>query len=329
LKIMFYSLRPFDELQYAEKFSKEYGIEFAWTSEYPSRDNVSLAKGCDAVCTTPCDMSAPMVDAFAELGVRFLPCRSIGYDHIDLAEAKKHGMRVSNVGYDPGGVANYSVMLMLMCLRRMPQIMARAGVQDFTLKGKMGHDISRCTVGVIGTGRIGKTVIRSLSGFGCRILAYDLYRNRDVAGMAEYVDLDTLFAQSDILTLHVNVTPENEHIINAEALQKCRDGVIIVNAARGKLIDTAALIAGLKSGRVGAAALDVMEDENGLYYYNLTGRIIDNNDMAVLRSFPNVILSPHTAFYTDDAVESMVEGIFRSVDCFAKGIRNPMEIAIP
>ena len=326
MKIMFYALRPFDELPYAEQFSKEYGIEFAWTHEYPNPDNIALAEGCDAVCTTPCDMGAPYIDAFAALGVRYLPCRSIGYDHIDREAAALRGMKVSNVGYAPGGVANYSIMMMLMLLRKMMPIMKRAEVQDFQLKGKMGKDISGCTVGVIGTGRIGSTLIRSLSGFGCRILAYDLYPSEAVRQYAKYVPMERLLAESDILSLHAPATPENDHLLNREAFAMCRDGVIVINAARGSLIDTQALIEALESGRVGSAGLDVLENEAGLYYYNREGEVIRNDEMSILRSFPNVILSPHTAFYTEDAVESMVRGVFESVDSWRRGVENPHEV---
>ncbi len=326
MKIMFYSLRPFDELPYAEKFRKEYGIDFAWTADYPNADNISLAEGCDAVSSTPCDMSKAYVDAFHEMGVKYLPCRSIGYDHIDMQEAGRLGMKVSNVSYAPGGVANYSIMMMLMLLRKMVPILKRAEVQDFQLKGKMGRDISGCTVGVIGTGRIGRTVIKSLSGFGCRILAYDPYQNEEVKKYAEYVSADELLTQSDIITLHAPANAANYHIFSREAFAKCRDGVLIVNAARGALIDTDALIDALESGKVGGAALDVLEHEAGLYYYNREGDVIRNDEMSILRSFPNVILSPHTAFYTDDAVESMVKGIFESVDCWGRGIPNPHEV---
>lgn len=326
MKIMFYSLRPFDELPYAEQFQKEYGIDFAWTAEYPDKDNIRLAEGCDAVSTTPCDMGRPYLEAFHDLGVKYLPCRSIGFDHIDLKDAARLGMKVSNVSYAPGGVANYTIMLMLMLLRKMMPIMKRAEVQDFQLKGKMGRDISGSTVGVIGTGRIGRTVIRSLSGFGCRILAYDPYPDEEVKKYAAYVTADELLAQSDIITLHAPANETNYHILNRDAFRKCKDGVIIVNAARGVLIDTGALIDALESGKVGGAGLDVLENEAGLYYYNREGDIIRNDEMSILRSFPNVILSPHTAFYTDDAVESMVRGVFESVSCWAKGIPNPHEV---
>lgn len=328
MKIMFYNLRPFDELAYAEKISKEFGIDMAWTPDHPNEENLKLAEGCLAVSTNPCNMPASFLDTFASMGVKYLPCRSIGYDHIDLAEAAKLGMKVSNSSYAPGGVANYTVMLILMLLRKFIPIYKRTEIQDFSLPGKMGRDISRCTIGVIGTGRIGSTVIRSLSGFGCRILAYDLYPNDTVKQYAEYVSMDQLLAQSDVITLHAPATKENYHMIDEKAFSKCKKGVLFVNAARGSLIDSDALIRALESGQVGGAALDVLEDENGLYYYNRLGDVIRNDEMSILRSFPNVVFSAHTAFYTDDAVESMVRAAFESVDCWVKGVKNPHEVRL-
>lgn len=319
MKIFFYALRPFDELQFCQEYSKQYGIEFGYTPEYPTPENVQLAAGCDAVSTTPCDMGAAMLERFAALGVKYIACRSIGYDHVDLEKARELGLKVSNVGYTPNGVANYAIMLMLMCTRRFGHILKRVELQDYTLKGKMGRDISNMTVGVIGTGRIGRTVLQHLSGFGCKLLAYDLYPSEEAKQYAEYVDLDTLFAQSDIITLHTNATEENHHLINADSLAKMKDGVIIVNTARGKLIDSDALIDALNTGKVGAAGLDVIENENGLYYYNRSGDPIANPELALLRSFPNVLLTCHTAFYTDEDVESMVRGVFESAGAFAAG----------
>ena len=328
MKIMFYYLRPFDELPYCQRMSEEYGIDFAHTYEYPSKDNVILAQGCDAVSTTPCDMGADMLERFAALGVKYLCCRSVGYDHIDLKKAKELGMRVSNASYPPAGVANYAVMLMLMALRKIMPIMKRAEVQDYSLEGKIGRDISGCTVGIIGTGTIGTAAIKSLSGFGCRILAYDLYPNDTAGQYASYVPLEELLAQSDIISLHTNVTSSSSHLLNDRTLSLCKDGVIIVNTARGKLIDTQALIRSLNAGKVGAAALDVLEHENGLYYYNRMGDVIQNDEMAILRSCPNVILSPHTAFYTDDAIEHMVRSAFESADAFGKGVPTEHEIIL-
>ena len=174
MKILFYALRPFDELQYCEPNRKKYGIDYKWTAEVPSPDNLHLAEGCDAVSTNPCEIRPEYLEAFARMGVKYLPCRSIGYDHIPLDTAKRLGLRVSHSHYPPEGVANYTIMLMLMTTRKMNQIMLRAAAQDYSLPGKMGKDLSNCTVGVIGTGKIGSTVIRHLAGFGCKILAYDL-----------------------------------------------------------------------------------------------------------------------------------------------------------
>uniref|UniRef100_UPI003FEF391D D-isomer specific 2-hydroxyacid dehydrogenase family protein n=1 Tax=Gemmiger formicilis TaxID=745368 RepID=UPI003FEF391D len=319
MKIMFYALRPFDEQQYCEPYKARYGIDYTGTSDVPRPDNLHLAEGCDAVSTNPCEIRPEYLQTWAEMGVKYLPCRSIGYDHIPLDTAKKLGLRISHSHYPPDGVANYTIMLMLMCTRRMNEIMLRANVQDYSLPGKMGRDISGCTVGVIGTGKIGQTVIRHLSGFGCKILAYDLYPNDAVRQYADYVTLDKLYAQSDIITLHTNATAENHHLINAGALAKMKDGVLLVNTARGTLIDPDALIAGLESGKIGGAGLDVIEDETGIYYYNRMGQAIPNRELNLLRSYPNVIVSPHTAFYTDVNVASMVQSPFEALDAYAHG----------
>ncbi len=326
MKIFFYTLREYDELACARQYTEETGIEFDYTTEYPSEENYVLAKGCEAVCMTPCDMSAHMVDLFASIGVRFLLCRSIGYDHVDLAAAAAHGMRVSNVSYPPSGVANYAIMLMLMLQRKIVPILKRADLQDYSLKGKIGDDIAYQTVGVIGTGRIGQTVIRSLSGMGCRILCYDPYENEGVKEFAEYVSLEELYEEADVITLHTNATEENYHLLNKEAFDRMKDGVLIINTARGKLIDTDALIEALTRGKVGGAALDVLEKEDGLYYYNRTGDCIDNPQMAVLRSFPNVIMSPHTAFYTKQAVSNMVGSCYEAAKAFGEGTGTYHEV---
>lgn len=319
MKIFFYVLREYDERAFCEKYKKETGIDFDGSPEYPSLENADLARGCDAISFTPCRMTSELVHAFAERGVKYLCCRSIGYDHVNREAVQECGMRLSNISYPPNGVANYAIMLMMMCGRRIKPIMDRAAVQDFSLKGKIGRDISSSTVGVIGTGRIGTTVIRHLAGFGCRILAYDPKPNKEAQEAAEYVSLDTLYRESDFITLHANVTDEDIHMIDADALAEMKDGVILVNTSRGRLIDTKALIMALETGKVGAAGLDVLEEESGLYYYNRIGDVIVNHDMAILRSFPNVILSPHTAFYDEVNVEYMVRGIFESVDGFANG----------
>lgn len=239
--------------------------------------------------------------------------RSIGYEHIDIKYAHSIGMRAAHVVYSPNSVANYAIMLMLMACRNMPWIMKKADCQDYSLKGKVGKELSTSTVGIIGTGNIGKTVVKHLSGFGCRILAYSCYEDEEVKKYAEYVSFDELLTNSDIITLHVPGNAENTHLIDEAAFKKMKDGVIIVNTARGLIVDTQALIAALKSGKVGFAALDTFEGEAGLYYLNKETEKLDNDNMAVLKSFPNVILSPHMAFYTEQAVSDMVENSIKGI----------------
>ena len=324
MRIFFYCMRTFDELPIAERISKETGIEMGWRAEYPNMNNAQLAAGYDVVSITPTPCGEELLLRFKELGVRCIACHSIGFDHVDLHAAQRLGIRVCNVTYPPNGVANYAIMLMMMCLRRMPYIQKCAELQDYTLRGKIGLDISNCTVGVIGTGNIGSAVIRHLSGFGCRLLAYDLYPRADLP--AEYVSLEELYAQSDIITLHAPATEDNYHMICADTIRQMKRGVCIINTARGKLIDTDALIDGLRSGQVGSCALDVMEVESGLYYANRQYDVIDNPGMALLRSFPNVILSPHTAFYTEENVTHMVAGNFHSAVCLRDGTEDPHRI---
>ena len=328
MKIFFYVFREFDEKEFADKYSKEYGIEYGYTTKAPSPETIELARGYEAISTDPCDMSEPMVRGLAAVGAKYLVCRSIGYDHIDLKVAKELGLKVSHASYPPSIVGNYAIMLMMMSLRKMNEIMGRAAVQDYSLPGKIGTDISFTTIGIIGTGKIGTTVIKHLSGFGCRILCYDPYQNDEAKKYAEYVDLDTLYRESDVISLHMNATPENYHLINASAFSKMKDGVIIVNTARGSLIDTDALIAAIESKKVGAAGIDVIEEENDLYYNNKVSDVINNTQLALFRSFPNVIITPHTAFYTRNAVENMVKSAFDAAIAFDKGEETPYEVKL-
>lgn len=325
MKLFFYQLRDFDEKEFADRFSREFGIEYGGTP-LPPAGNESLAAGYDAMSCNPCDMSAPVVDALYAAGVKYICGRSIGYDHIDLAEAKKLGMRVSNATYPPETVANYAIMLILMSLRKAGLILDKAAVRNFSLPGNMGRDISSRTVGVIGTGKIGTTVIRHLSGFGCTILCSDPYENNEAKKYAKYVDMDTLLRESDVITLHTNACADNDHLLDAAAFAKMKNGVVIVNTARGRLIDTDALIDALESGKVGAAGLDVIEHEVGLYYNDLTTTVIKNSDLALLRTFPNVIVTPHMAFYTESSVSNMVKSAFEAAAAFAAGQPSPHEV---
>ena len=289
-------------------------------------ENAHLAEGYEYVSIITSRIDADLMKRFHELGVKMISTRTIGFDHIDLDAARKYGIHVSNVSYSPECVADYTVMLMLMSIRKMKRIMQRAEINDFSLPGIQGREMPNFTVGVLGTGKIGRCVIRDLSGFGCRIYAYDKYESESVKEHAQYADLDTIFRECDMITLHMPLEEDNFHLLNEEAFAKMKDGVIIVNTARGGLINTKALINALESGKVGAAGLDVIEDEFGMYYYDLKSDILSKRDLFILRGFPNAIVTPHMAFYTDQAVSDMVKHSIESCLLRAEGKEDPWEV---
>lgn len=307
MKLFVYSMREFDEKPFFDKYSKQYEIEYAYTTQTPSLSNVELAKGYDVIDIITTVIDKELLDKFYEVGVRCITTRTIGFDHIDTVYAKKIGMGVTNVTYSPSSVADYTIMLMLMGLRKIKHILERAAIQDYTLKGKIGRELPNCTVGIVGTGKIGSTVVKHLSGFGCKILMYDIYENDEVKQFGNYVSFDNLIQESDIISLHIPATKDNYHLINADTVNKMKDGVSIINCARGSLIDSQALIDGIESGKIGFAGLDVVENEKGLYYFNKVGERLHNPKLTILRSYSNVVVSPHTAFYTEEAVSDMVE----------------------
>lgn len=323
MKLCIYGFRAFDEPPFFEALQKQYGFTYKTCSEHPSLDNVYLASGCDGVITTVVKIDAPLLDAFKAQGIRFVVTRTIGYDHIDLDYAKQIGLRVGHAPYGPESVADYTVMLMMMSLRKMQPILKRAEVQDYSLKGKLGKDLRDCTIGIIGTGQIGACVIRRLAGFDASILAYDPYEKEEVKKYATYVSLDALYEACDLISLHTPGGEGTYHLIDKDALCKMQEGVTLINTARGTLIDTQALIEALEDGKVEAAALDVIEDETGLCYINRMGECIPNRQMAILRSFPNVLLTTHTAFYTRNDVASMAAHAIQCIYDMAEGKENP------
>ena len=306
MKIVMYSYRE-DEIDFINEFSKKYNIQIQLCKESPSLENTSLAKDalCISIITTK--MSKELIRKFYDMGVRYISTRTIGYDHIDVEGAKEIGMAFGNVKYSPNSVAEYTVMMIIMALRNMNLILTRYNSQDFALNGIRGQELAKLTVGIIGTGNIGTKVIKKLSGFETDIIAYDLYENDEVKKYASYVSLEELYRKSDVISLHLPATDQSFHMIDKAAIETMKDGVIIINTARGSLINTSELISALKSGKVKGAALDVIEGEELIYYQDFKGEIVDNSNLAILQSFPNVILTPHTAFYTDKVVSDMVE----------------------
>ncbi len=326
MKLFVYSYREFDEAEYFQKFSKEYHVELGICHDGATLENAHLAEGYPYVSIITTKVDAELIKRFHGLGVKMISTRTIGYDHIDLNAARACGMNISNVSYSPECVADYTMLLMLMSIRKMKRIIQREEINDFSLPGIQGQEMHNFTVGVIGTGRIGCSVIRDLSGFGCKIYAYDLHENDEVKKYAQYVSLNEIYEKCGMITLHMPLTESNFHMIDAAAIEKMQDGVIIINTARGRLIDTKALIAGLESGKIGAAGLDVIEDEFGMYYFDRKSDILSKRDLYILRGFPNVVVTPHLAFYTDQAVSDMVKHSIESCYFHEQGKTDPWRI---
>lgn len=225
-KMTVYSLREFDEKPLFNKYAQDLGFEIVPCSDMPTVENACLAKGCRYVniITTPVDRK--LLETFKALGVEYLVTRTIGYDHIDISAAKELGIKVANTPYSPDGVAEYTVMLMLMCIRNIKSVTGRFAVQDYTLKGLMGNELSSMTIGIIGTGRIGTRLARILSGFGCRVIAHSSSVNKSAANYVEYVPLEQLYRESDIISLHIPASEDTVHMINNDAISKMKDGVV-------------------------------------------------------------------------------------------------------
>ena len=329
MKVMAFNARP-DERAFFDHFSQSLDMDLTLQKDTLTLDNVALTRGYDGISCT-CDLPAPILEKLAENGVRYVALRTIGYDNVDLKAAERLGIRVSHAGYSPYAVSNYTVMLMLMCIRKAGYIMFRSHTADYSLGASgaaRGMEMQNLTVGVIGTGRIGKAVIHNLSGFGCRIIAHDPYPSEEMKQMGvEYVSLESLYAQSDVITLHTFLNDSTYHMINTEAIQQMKPGVVIINCARGALIDTRALIDGIESGRVGSVGVDCFEGEDGVIRvdHNYNGRVT-NHDYIILKSFQNTIVTPHVAFFTDQAVFDMVQCSLESLHQFELGEKVPLEV---
>lgn len=318
MKIFAYEVRE-DEKKAFERWAARYQAEIVISEQVPCLENAELAKGCAGISMLgQGKIDRALLEKYKELGIGYLSTRTVGYNHIDVMAAKELGIRVCNANYPPNGVADFTVMMILMCLRHYKQALWRGQVNDFSLRGLQGRDLEDLTVGVMGTGRIGRQVMKNLSGFGCRMLAYDVMENEEAKKYGKYVDLDTFFRESDIITLHMPLLPSTRHIINKESIGKMKDGVVIVNCARGELTDSEALVEGIESTKIGALGMDTMEGEEGIIHLDRRIDIIANRSWFYLRQFRNVVMTQHMAFYTEQAVDSMVrcgvEGIVKMAE---------------
>jgi len=277
---------------------------------------VELAAGADAVCVfVNDDLSAPVLEALAASGVRCVALRCAGYNNVDLEAARRLGLVVVHVpAYSPNAVAEHTLALILALNRRIHRAYNRVRDGNFSLDGLVGFDLAGKTAGVVGTGRIGAIVARLLWHLRCRVLAFDPFHDEHLLELGvEYVTLDRLFAESDLVTLNCPLTPETHHLIDAEAIRAMRPGVMLVNTGRGGLIDTQAVVDGLKSARVGSLALDVYEEEAELFFEDRSQEILDDDVFARLLTFPNVLVTAHQAFLTNEALAAIAETTLANV----------------
>lgn len=307
MKIIAFEVRE-DEMADFEKMNQLAEFDITYCKDFLTKDNLNLIQGYDGITFLGDSVvDHEILDGINQAGIKVIATRTIGYDHIDLKYAKELGIQVCNSSYGPEGVADYTVMLMLILLRHYKKALWLGQVNDYSLRGLEGREMKDLTIGIIGTGRIGLAVLKNLSGFNSRLLAYDVYQNEEVNKYGKYVELDELLQQCDIISLHIPYLESTKHLINRETIAKMKDGVIIINCARGQLCDTEALIEGIENKKIGALGLDVVEGEEGIYHLDKRTDIIKNKNMAYLRQFPNVVMTQHLAFYTEAAVSSMVQ----------------------
>ena len=293
-----------------------FGVMPTITEAAVSEANIGLAFGNRCISVDhKTRITNSTLFALGQAGVMYISTRSIGYNHIDVSYAESIGITVGNVAYSPDSVADYTLMLMLMTVRNAKSIIRRADVHDYRLNEVHGKELRDLAIGVIGTGRIGAAVMDRLRGFGCRVLAYD----RRPKTAAEYVPLDELLRLSDIVTLHTPLNANTRHLLSRQRLEQMKHGAFIINTGRGSLLDTEALIPALESGRLGGAALDVLEGEEGIFYADCRNKRIESQSLLRLQQLPNVLISPHTAYYTDHALSDMVENSIINCLNFERG----------
>ena len=319
------------------KFEKDYlekanngQYNFKYLSSALSSETVHLAEGCEAVSIfVSDDASAPMLQLLDKIGVKFLALRSAGYNHVDIAEAKKLNMKVARVAeYSPYAVAEHSVALMLALNRKLIRANNRVMEQNFLLDGLVGFDMNGKTAGIIGTGKIGGVAAKILHGFGCKILAHDQVESEELKQKynVTYTDCETLFKQSDIITLHVPLTERTKHIVNKNSMEKMKAGVMLINTSRGKLVNTKDVIDALKSGHIGSFGMDVYEEEEGLFFEDHSEDILLDDTIARLMSFRNVLITSHQAFLTDTALKNIAETTVKNLEYFENNTPNKNEI---
>lgn len=326
MRIAFFDTHRFDRAAF-ERVNASFGHGIEFLEPRLTSRTAALAKGSDAACSFVNDsVDADAIAALASGGVQLVLLRSAGFNHVDLAAARRAGVRVTRVPeYSPWAVAEHAVALVMALNRKIHRAHARVREWNFSLDGLVGFDLHGKTAGIVGTGKIGAAAARIFLGFGCRVLAFDLRRDESLekAGV-RYTELAEIYRESHVVSLHVPLTPQTRHLVGRDALAAMRPGVMLVNTGRGALIDSRALLEALKRGHVGAAGLDVYEEEEAVFFRDLSDEVVQDDVLARLLTFPNVIVTSHQAFLTTEALDAIATTTLESARAFERGepLRN-------
>ncbi len=331
VKIAFFGAKEYDRASF-DRVNQRFGFDIRYYKGHLNKDNVILAQGADVACIFVNDRAdAEMIAALVKNGVRLLALRCAGYNNVDLGAAEGQLPVVRVPAYSPYAVAEYTLALMLSLNQKIHRAYWRTRDGNFSLHGLMGFDMHQKTAGIIGTGKIAKILIHTLRGLGMRVVANDLYPDELFAAREEvyYTTLNDLYRQSDIISLHCPLTPETRYLVNDDSIAKMKDGVMLINTGRGQLINTHSLIEGLKTKKIAAAGLDVYEEEGDYFYEDKSDKIIDDDILARLLSFNNVIVTSHQAFFTGEAMRNIAETTLGNVDDFISGRPLRNEVTVP
>ena len=322
LPVAFYDTKPYDRDYFGPRCA-DAGVASRFHEFRLDDTNAASAAGCRVVCVFVNDrLDRACLEILKGQGVELIALRCAGFNNVDLAAAKELGLRVVRVpAYSPYAVAEHAVALLLALNRKIHRAYNRVREMNFSLGGLVGFDLHGRTVGIVGTGKIGRIAAQIFRGFGCQVLAYDPFPQEEWAGQngVRYVALDELLASSDVISLHLPLTPETDHLVDEASIAKMKEGVYLVNTSRGKLVDSAAVIQALKSGRLGGVALDVYEEEEGVFFEDHSARVMQDDVLSRLLTFPNVLITAHQAVLTKEALSAIAEVTLDSVRRFAEG----------
>lgn len=315
MKILFYDTKSYDKESFQNTLKKFPGIEIEYTKSDLDARTAALAAGFDAVCAfVSSDLGTQTVEILHQNGIRLILMRCAGFNNVDLGTVKKHGIRIMRVpGYSPEAVAEHAMALALAANRRLHKAYNKVRENDFSLSGLMGFNFYEKTAGIIGTGKIGAAMCRICRGFGMKVLAYDVYENPDLKEFVEYVTLEKLLSDSDVISLHCPLMDSTYHIINIDTIRRMKDGVVLVNTSRGALVKTDDLIEGIRMHKFAGVGLDVYEEETNNVFEDRSDEILEHSTTARLLSFPNVMITSHQGFFTREALSAIAETTCRTL----------------